>query len=446
MTPLAELWRLQSRLSERLSALFAAEELYGLKLSAKVRSVVCAALVAMMILVLPPGRWAYWLVGILLLVGVSWLHYWLRVRWPRLRSLSYAVTLLDFSVLVVLAAQPDVLIERLVPIQAVNQLGAQRFIVLFIVLYAFTMRPALMLWAGAAAALSWGGLWIYLRSLPTSLSDLDQAWAGRSVILHPQFAGANRMLTDAVLFLVVAGSLAVVVLRLRGLVAQRAAIERERTNLSRYLPAQMADELAGRDSPFEEPQVREMAVAFVDMYGFTGRVAALSPKETIDFLRDFHRVLADCAFAHGAALEKFLGDGVMVTFGRLGARPQDAATALLCASAMVRAVAAWTAGRGDRPPVTIGIGIHYGPVVLGNIGSDQRVEAAVLGDVVNMASRIEALTRTQPQQILFSQAVHEAAAADPRGAALLVQSVFLGPQPLRGAKEPLPLYGLSVGP
>jgi len=440
-TPLVKLWQLQTGLSDRLAQLFAEEELYGLKLAAQVRTAVFLALLLVASIAMPAYRLPYICAVSVIVAGIAWLHYAVRKRWRQQRALSYLVTLLDFSVMVVAYAQPDFLTSREVPIQAANQLGAQRTILLLIVLYAFTARPILMIWAGVSAALAWGGLWLYMITLPDSLHDSAQAWAGRMVILDPYFVGANRMLMDAALFVIAATCLAMLVVRLRGLVAQRAGLERERTNLARYFPRQTADELAGRDSPFDAPQVRPMAVVFVDMVGFTERIDGMDPVETIDFLRDFHRVLTECAFAHGGAVEKFLGDGVMVTFGRLHEDPQDAARAVTCAQAMVSAVAAWTAERGDREPVGIGVGIHFGPVVMGDIGSDQRVESAVLGDVVNLSSRIESMTRQLGYPILFSQEVQAAAAAVDAAPGLEL-AVLLGPQKIRGSSQELALYGL----
>ncbi len=442
----AELWRLQSNLGSRLARIFTQEELYGLRTAAQVRTAIGALFLVLVTVFLPADKILYWIACAIVMIATPWVHYFLRRRYPARRKISYLVTFIDFALIVFLYSQPDILTERYVPAQSVLNVGTQEGILLVIASYAFTGRPVLVAWAGISAALSWACLIGFLLSLPDTLTVTDKSWAGQGVIVDPLFVGIGHAIADMAVFVTTALCLSLIVIRLRALVAQHANVERARLNLSRYLPQAMADALAGRDNPFEEPQVRALAVVFVDMVDFTRRIAMMVPVATIALLRDFHRVLAECTFRHGGALEKFLGDGIMATFGRLTSDPQDSVRALVCAQAMVREIGDWTRARGDEPPIEIGVGIHFGEVVLGDIGSDQRLEAAVLGDVVNVASRIEGVSRGFPQPILFSQQVYEAAATVPEGAAILARSTALGEQTIRGHGTPLALYGLTPEP
>src|SRR5690606_37992761 len=115
----------------------------------------------------------------------------------------------------------------------------------------------------------------------------------------------------------------------------------------------------------------------------------------IAFLRGLHARLEAAVFEHEGTLDKFLGDGVMATFGTPEPGPRDAVNALAAGRAMLATIADWNVERqaAGEPPVRLSIGIHYGEAVLGNIGTDRRLEFAVLGDVVNVASRLETLTR-----------------------------------------------------
>ncbi len=359
----AQLWHLQSNLSDRLTRVFVQEELYGLRIAAQVRSAIGAFLLVLLFLFLPEYRLSYWVLFVFVIVVVPWGHYYARRVYPSRRYYSYLITFLDFSLIVFLVFQPEFLTEREIPPQAIVNVGSQEGILLIIASYAFTGRPVLMAWSGISAALCWACLIAYLLTLPDTLTVSDKAWAGQSIVADPYYIGIGHALADMAIFVVTACCLSLIIIRLRALVAQHANVERARLNLSRYLPQVMADALAGRDNPFEEPQVRALAVVFVDMVDFTWRIAKMEPVATIALLRDFHRVLAECTFRHGGALEKFLGDGVMVTFGRLTSDPRDSVRALICAQAMVREIDAWTAARGDQPPVRIGIGIHFGEVV-----------------------------------------------------------------------------------
>ncbi|MGD8809313.1 MAG: adenylate/guanylate cyclase domain-containing protein, partial [Gammaproteobacteria bacterium] len=105
------------------------------------------------------------------------------------------------------------------------------------------------------------------------------------------------------------------------------------------------------------------------------------------------------------------GDGLMATFGVPRRGPADATNAILCALAMRDSIKEWNAIRDQQgwQPIDIGIGIHYGPVVMGNIGSEERMEFAVIGDTVNVASRIEHLSRELETEIVLSDDVVAAA-------------------------------------
>ena len=429
-----------------MAQVFQEEELYGLKLAAAMRTLVIGAPGAFVVVFANPANMLYWTVAAVFSIFLAWLHFYVRTRWSKQRGLSYVFVALDFISVCVFAMRPEFLAVNEIPIQATDKFSVQSIILALIAMYGLTGRPNLVIWAGAAAALSWGASMAYLLSLPDTLSNSDRAWAGIAIMLDPHYIGLGRSLIEMVIFMMLAGTIAVIVIRLRGLVAKRAIVERERTNLSRYLPRDLADTLAERDNPLDAPKVHRVVVSFVDMVGFTSRAEALAPGETIELLRDFHGVLSDCAFEHRGTLEKFLGDGIMVTFGRVEPDPGDATAALSCAIDMVERIDRWTKERGDAPPIQIGIGLHVGEVVIGNIGTKSRLEPAILGDVVNTASRIQSLTRKFGYPLLFSDDLLRAAEAAGDGQAHLSRAEPLGPQPIRGRGGQLNLYGLRVEP
>jgi adenylate cyclase len=153
---------------------------------------------------------------------------------------------------------------------------------------------------------------------------------------------------------------------------------------------------------------------FLDIRGFTSFAEQLPPETTLELLRSFHSRMSQQVFAHGGTLDKFIGDGLMATFGVPRKGPNDATNAVLCALAMRQAMQEWNAERALQgwQPIEIGIGIHYGPVVMGNIGTEERLEFAVIGDTVNVASRIEHLSRTLNTEIVLSDDVVAAAHAE----------------------------------
>ncbi|MEM7021715.1 MAG: adenylate/guanylate cyclase domain-containing protein [Pseudomonadota bacterium] len=209
---------------------------------------------------------------------------------------------------------------------------------------------------------------------------------------------------EVVLFLIVAFTLAISVRRFGTLLVGHAALERERANLARYFSPNVVDQLSQNDEPLKQIRTQDVAVLFVDIVGFTAYAAARNPEEVIVTLRQFHQRMEDEVFRHGGTLDKYLGDGLMATFGTPVASDEDALSALRCGRAMVRSVAAWNAERvaaGD-PPIRASFGLHYGPAVLGDIGAN-RLEFAVIGNTVNIASRVEALTRNLSVELAATQ-------------------------------------------
>jgi adenylate cyclase len=161
----------------------------------------------------------------------------------------------------------------------------------------------------------------------------------------------------------------------------------------------------------------------------------------MELLRAFHGRMAECVFAHGGILDKFICDGLMATFGMPEAAPDDARRAIGCACAMLDSVADWNRERASTGamPIEIGIGLHHGMVKLGDIGGAQRFEFAVIGDTVNVASRLEELTRSLGSPLLVSEAAlqrAQAAGADPR------RFVPAGDHLLRGRAAQLRLWAL----
>jgi adenylate cyclase len=197
-------------------------------------------------------------------------------------------------------------------------------------------------------------------------------------------------------------------------------------------------------------QVREQdaAVLFADLIGFTSWAERHAPHEVIALLREVHGRLEDEVFRYGGTLDKFIGDGLMATFGTPDPGPRDATNALACLKSIVDDFAAWNHRRSTRgkAPIQISVGLHYGSVVVGNIGTDRRLELAVLGDTVNVAARIEALTRELHCAALVSTAAAEAAMREEPAEAggILAKFVERGAVALKGREQPVAVLAYSA--
>jgi adenylate cyclase len=201
------------------------------------------------------------------------------------------------------------------------------------------------------------------------------------------------------------------VAKLREMDRRRLAAERARANLARYFSPNLVDVLAERDEPFGPIRRQNVAVLFADIVGFTSISEVMPPELVVMLLRQFHERMTTQIFDCGGTVEKYVGDAILATFGVPLATELDAAQALKCADGMLTALDNWnrelTATGGA--PLGIGIGLNYGPAVVGDVGSERSMSFTVIGDTVNTASRLQELTRTLDTALLASDAVIKAA-------------------------------------
>jgi class 3 adenylate cyclase len=148
---------------------------------------------------------------------------------------------------------------------------------------------------------------------------------------------------------------------------------------------------AARPAVQGDLSIRPVAVLFLDVKGYSRMAAAMRPDETFAFLDAFHRRTAAVVEAFDGVVHKHLGDGFMALFGARELKSSDARRGIACGLAIVDAVAQWNGERQrtGQAPVAIGVGVHYGMTAFGPSGGEQ----AVIGDTVNVASRLERLTR-----------------------------------------------------
>jgi adenylate cyclase len=179
-----------------------------------------------------------------------------------------------------------------------------------------------------------------------------------------------------------------------------------RSNLSRYFSPKLVEELAHRDQPLGPVRRQNVAVLFADIVGFTRISENQLPEMTMMLLREFHRRMEEQVFSKNGVMEKFIGDALLATFGVPDPGAHDAVDALRCARGMHDTLARWNTERVevDEQPIRIGIGLNYGPAVLGDIGSERNMAFAVIGDTTNTASRLEGLTRELACDIVVSGA------------------------------------------
>lgn len=352
----------------------------------------------------------------------------------------YVQIALDSALLAVTLTIPNPLASEPFPPQMHLRYGNFVYFYVLLMGLAFGYKPKLVLWGGLTVALAWGTATAWIALLPSSILNMpggarsDQLLAA---LMQPTFVDLDGPIQDIVVFLIVSALTAMVVARSRRLVWRQTALERERSNLARYFPPATVDRLATLDGSLSRIREQDAAVLFADIVGFTHWSERHEPSEVINLLREVHGRLEETVFRHGGTLDKFIGDGMMATFGTPEPGATDASRALACLTAIVDEFAAWNGRRERRgkSPIRISVGLHYGRVVVGNIGSDRRLELAVLGDTVNVASRLETLTREIGCAAIVSAAATQAALRESGADAAHAGLVPLGPHALKGRDE-----------
>jgi len=325
------------------------------------------------------------------------------------------------------------------------------FIYFFVLLatapLAYSWRTVIAMGTWTAALWAVGVGWVWLQpETHAALAERVRAAVGSDVrmfaLIDPTAVHIAARFQEIVVFLIVAVTLAVAVRRSNALLVSHAGIERERTNLARYFSPNVVEQLSKNDEPLKQVRTENVAVLFADIVGFTAYADGRNPAEVIGTLRRFHERMEREIFRHEGTLDKYLGDGLMATFGTPFPGASDAGNALRCAQTMLGAIDDLNRERRHRgePPIRISIGLHYGQVVLGDIGLN-RLEFAVIGTTVNAASRLESLTREFGCAIIASDDLVQRARAETSSSdADFTHLVAQPPQAIRGLEQPLGIW------
>lgn len=286
------------------------------------------------------------------------------------------------------------------------------FIILALATLAYSWRTVLTM--GVALVVIWFlsvlGVALFGTTDPQLGSKVAAAFAAvpsMHDIVDPNSVVWTIRSQEMVIFFLVSAILALRGQRSNALLIRQAGIAAERANLSRYFPPSLVDQLASASSDVGAVRSQDIAVLFADIVGFTQLAERESPEMVMQLLRRCHAVFEQAIFSNGGTLDKYLGDGVMATFGTPQVSLADCANALAAARDIVDGVASGNAelAAASVPQLRISVGVHFGPAILGNIGSERRLEFATLGDTVNVASRLEAATRDLGCHIVASDAL-----------------------------------------
>jgi len=376
------------------------------------------------------------------LLFLFWLSGRLRSRYAQVgRSLGeLAFILSDILLLTFIAVVPN-------PFQgfaAPNAFGFRwhtfdyLFLVLAFATLAYSWRTVWTI--GVTVAVVWLGATLIVDLFGHEISAFSENARAMAIRLDAPGIDAFLNLNDVqwslrvqevVVFLIVAAALTLKGWRSDQMLYRQARAAAERENLSRYFAPTMVDRLAKQPATLAQPQTLEIAILFADLVGFTERAETTPEAEVVADLRRYYAVIERAVFDHGGTLDKYLGDGVMATFGTPVPEPGNAANALRAARAIVVGVDALGIG------LAVSVGVHFGRATVGDVGPARRLEFAVIGDTVNVAARLEASSREMGARIVVSDALLCRARSDGIEDAALTGLTSQPEVMLRGRRTPI---------
>ncbi|MEM5583839.1 adenylate/guanylate cyclase domain-containing protein [Roseibium sp. AS2] len=291
------------------------------------------------------------------------------------------------------------------------------YVFIFIGLRALRFDPRFVLTTGLVAVAGWLGLVFY-----AVLADMDHMRVTRNYV---DYLTGNTILIGAELdktmvILSVTVILSVALYRGRSMLFEASRDQAAAMDLRRFFAPEVAASITGADTELQagEGSQREAAILYADIRAFTSTSAALSPETVLAVLAEYQNMAVEVINDEGGRVDKFLGDGILATFGAVHASGTYAADALRTAQRLVNCTEA-EQGRfraaGWPGHLEIGVAVAAGPVTVGVIGSKHRLEFTVIGDAVNRAAKLEDANKVQQSRALTDRVTYDLACAQGLG-------------------------------
>jgi adenylate cyclase len=264
------------------------------------------------------------------------------------------------------------------------------YVFLFIALRALRFEARFVIITGLAAIAGWIALIFYALSgrggPPNMTDDFVEYMTSNALLIH---AEADKLI--AILLTTVV--LAIAISRARHLLIRSVSEGAAARDLSRFFDPGVAARIRSAAMAVKagEGELREVAILSVDLRGFTRLSTELQPGDVMKLLQDYQGRICPQIVSNGGSIDKFLGDGILASFGAVAESPTAAADALRAADAVLDAADRWTRERkaAGLPPLAIGLALSSGRVVFGAVGDGERLEFTVIGDAVNFTAKLE---------------------------------------------------------
>jgi len=314
------------------------------------------------------------------------------------------------------------------------------YVFILIALRALRFEPVWVMLSGLTAMVGWLAILndalLHATGNPVTR---DYVTSLRSFQIH--YGGEfDRLLA---LFMVTA-VLALALLRARALLAKAVSGEQAVADLSLFFDDAVARRITGSEAEIMAGQgeLRNAAILFLDLRGFTEATAALGPNDVIALLGEYQNLLVPIIKAHGGSIDKFMGDGILASFGAVARNDNHAASALAAVDAIMTAVDGWRAERrrsGKTAP-DVGAGLATGEVVFGIVGERTRLEYTVIGDAVNLAAKLEKHNKVERTRAVTTRIAYELASSQGYATSRPVMAACK----VAGVRDPIDLVALAA--
>lgn len=279
------------------------------------------------------------------------------------------------------------------------------YVFVFIALRALRFEARYVITAGIVAAAGWAAMAFYAALAPGQTGVVTRDYVlyltSNSVLRGAEFE-------KVIIILAVTGIIAAAIHRAHKLLIKAAAEGAAHHDLSRFFSPEIAKKIitAEQEVAAGTGQVRDAAILMVDIRGFTRLSTAIKPDDLVCLLAEYQSRLVPVIQRHGGTIDKFMGDGIMATFGASLTSPTYAADALKAVDDIMESADAWsTALRQDnKPELKLGAAVATGRIIFGAVGDETRMEYTVIGAAVNLAAKLEKHTKSEGVRALCTAA------------------------------------------
>lgn len=341
---------------------------------------------------------------------------WLAIRGRLSAPLLAASVFIDFAVLFLTIWSFS--LQYMAPLAVVLKAPTVMYVFILITLRALRFEARWVLLAGGAAMFGW--VVIVAAAVAQGTTGITRSFLDYvttpAILIGAEF---DKLVSIGMVTLL----LALVVARGRALLVEAAREQFAAAELSRFFVPEIATRIRGAEMELMAgmAEKREASILMTDLRGFTGMARAMPPDLMLRLLGAYQSLVVEAVRAHGGSIDKYLGDGVLASFGAVQPSPTHAADALRAIEAIQAALAEWIPPDPDMPPIAIGMAAACGEILFGTVGASGRLEYTVIGDAVNLTAKLEKHNKAEHSDALTDAATFARALAQGYAPALAIE-------------------------